>query len=136
MRRREQDKMYEAQYFTDVLWFLFAAVLVSAISARLKSSPVLGYLVAGVAMGPWALNLIQNVENSRSISELGLVFLFFAIGLGMSLERLLILNITSFPNDVRVDGCVIFVRSSFDDVRHYRKQFGVIIYGDRFTIIV
>ncbi len=84
--------MYEAQYFADVLWFLFAAVLVSAISARLKSSPVLGYLVAGVAMGPWALNLIQNVEKSRSISELGLVFLFFAIGLGMSIERLLILR--------------------------------------------
>ncbi len=84
--------MFETQYFSDVLWFLFAAVLVSAISARIKSSPVLGYLVAGVAMGPWALNLIQNVENSRSISELGLVFLFFAIGLGMSIERLLILR--------------------------------------------
>lgn len=84
--------MFETHYFADVLWFLFAAVLVSAISARLKSSPVLGYLVAGVVMGPWALNLIQNVENSRSISELGLVFLFFAIGLGMSIERLLILR--------------------------------------------
>lgn len=84
--------MFETQYFGDVLWFLFAAVLVSAISARLKSSPVLGYLMAGVIMGPWALNLIQNVENSRSISELGLVFLFFAIGLGMSIERLMILR--------------------------------------------
>jgi CPA2 family monovalent cation:H+ antiporter-2 len=84
--------MFETQYFTDVLWFLFAAVLVSATSARLKSSPVLGYLMAGVIMGPWALNLIQNVENSRSISELGLVFLFFAIGLGMSIERLMILR--------------------------------------------
>jgi len=84
--------MFETQYFTDVLWFLFAAVLVSAISARLKSSPVLGYLMAGVIMGPWALNLIQNVENSRSIAELGLVFLFFAIGLGMSIERLMILR--------------------------------------------
>ncbi len=84
--------MFETGYFSDVLWFLFAAVLVSAISARLKSSPVLGYLFAGVAMGPWALRLIENVENSRSISELGLVFLFFAIGLGMSIERLLILR--------------------------------------------
>jgi CPA2 family monovalent cation:H+ antiporter-2 len=84
--------MFETGYFSDVLWFLFAAVLVSAISARLKSSPVLGYLFAGAAMGPWALRLIENVENSRSISELGLVFLFFAIGLGMSIERLLILR--------------------------------------------
>jgi CPA2 family monovalent cation:H+ antiporter-2 len=84
--------MFETQYFTDILWFLFAAVLVSATSARLKSSPILGYLMAGVIMGPWALDLIQNVENSRSISELGLVFLFFAIGLGMSIERLMILR--------------------------------------------
>lgn len=84
--------MYETQYFFDVLWFLFAAVLVSTVSARLKSSPVLGYLIAGVIMGPWALNLIAHVENSRNIAELGLVFLFFAIGLGMSFERLKILR--------------------------------------------
>lgn len=84
--------MFETQYFFDILWFLFAAVLVSAISARLKSSPVLGYLMAGVAMGPWALNLIEHVEKSRNIAELGLVFLFFAIGLSMSIERLMILR--------------------------------------------
>jgi CPA2 family monovalent cation:H+ antiporter-2 len=84
--------MFETQYFSEVLWFLFAAVLVSAISARLKSSPVLGYLMAGVIMGPWALDLIQHVENSKRIAELGLVFLFFAIGLGMSFERLIILR--------------------------------------------
>lgn len=84
--------MHEAGFFSDVLWFLLAAVLVSAISGRLKSSPVLGYLVAGVVMGPWVLNLIQHVERSKNVSELGLVFLFFAIGLGMPLERLMILR--------------------------------------------
>lgn len=84
--------MYETQYFFDILWFLFAAVIVSAMSARLKSSPVLGYLIAGVIMGPWALDLIAHVENSRSVAELGLVFLFFAIGLGMSFQRLKILR--------------------------------------------
>jgi monovalent cation:proton antiporter-2 (CPA2) family protein len=84
--------VFESHYFADILWFLLAAVIVSALSARLRSSPVLGYLTAGVFLGPWGFSLIQNVENSRSVSELGLIFLFFAIGLGMSIERLLILR--------------------------------------------
>ncbi len=88
----KSTNMHEASFFSDVLWFLLAAVLVSAISGRLKSSPVLGYLVAGAIMGPWVLNLIQHVERSKNISELGLVFLFFAIGLGMPLQRLMILR--------------------------------------------
>lgn len=84
--------MLETGYFADILWFLFAAVLVSAISGRIKSSPVLGYLIAGVIIGPWGLDLIMNVDSSKSVSELGLIFLFFAIGLGMSFERLIILR--------------------------------------------
>lgn len=80
--------MFEAHYFTDVLIFLFAAVLVAAISARLKSSPVLGYLVAGILVGPWGMQLMRNVEGTKNVSELGLIFLFFAIGLGLPLHRL------------------------------------------------
>lgn len=80
--------MFEAHYFTDVLIFLFAAVLVAAVSSRLKSSPVLGYLVAGILVGPWGLQLMRNVEGTKNVSELGLIFLFFAIGLGLPLHRL------------------------------------------------
>lgn len=80
--------MFEAHYFTDVLIFLFAAVLVAAISSRLKSSPILGYLVAGVIVGPWGMHLMRNVEGTKNVSELGLIFLFFAIGLGLPLHRL------------------------------------------------
>lgn len=102
--------MFETQYFFDILWFLLAAVLVSAVSARLKSSPVIGYLLAGVVMGPWGLNLIHYIENSRNIAELGLVFLFFAIGLGMSFERLKILRKYLFglgALQVVISGCAL-----------------------------
>lgn len=80
--------MFEAHYFTDVLIFLFAAVLVAAVSSRLKSSPVLGYLVAGILVGPWGMQLMRNIEGTKNVSELGLIFLFFAIGLGLPLHRL------------------------------------------------
>ncbi len=84
--------MLGSQYFIEILWFLLAAVIVSALSSRLKFSPVLGYLTAGICLGPFGFSFIQNVENSRGAAELGLIFLFFAIGLGMSMERLVILR--------------------------------------------
>ncbi|KAB7571861.1 potassium transporter, partial [Verminephrobacter sp. Larva24] len=54
----------------------------------LKLPPMLGYLVAGVLIGPHALALAQNSEGVRHLGEFGVVFLMFAIGLEFSLPKL------------------------------------------------
>jgi monovalent cation:proton antiporter-2 (CPA2) family protein len=60
-------------------WFL----LLQAIG-----SPVLGYLAAGILIGPYGLSIIRNVHGTKAIAEFGVVFLLFNIGLELSVERL------------------------------------------------
>ena len=57
--------------------FLFAAVAAVPLASRLGIGPVLGYLLAGIAIGPWGLGFISDVDEILHFSELGVVFLMF-----------------------------------------------------------
>ena len=70
------------------LLYLLAAVLGVVACRSLKLPPMLGYLAAGVLIGPHALALAQNSESVRHLGEFGVVFLMFAIGLEFSLPKL------------------------------------------------
>ena len=70
------------------LLYLLAAVLGVVACRSLKLPPMLGYLAAGVLIGPHALALAQNSEGVRHLGEFGVVFLMFAIGLEFSLPKL------------------------------------------------
>ncbi|WP_343464284.1 glutathione-regulated potassium-efflux system protein KefB [Pantoea sp.] len=68
--------------------YLCAAVLVVPIAARIGIGAVLGYLLAGIAIGPWGLGFISDVEEILHFSELGVVFLMFIIGLELNPAKL------------------------------------------------
>ncbi|MDR2332822.1 MAG: monovalent cation:proton antiporter-2 (CPA2) family protein [Burkholderiaceae bacterium] len=70
------------------LLYLLAAVLAVVVCRTLKQPPMLGYLAAGVLIGPHALALASNSEGVRHLGEFGVVFLMFAIGLEFSLPKL------------------------------------------------
>lgn len=70
-----------------VIMLIAAAVFVVAIFKRLKLSPVLGYLVAGAMIGDNGIKIVAY-EQTTLLGELGVVFLLFAIGLELSIERL------------------------------------------------
>lgn len=82
-----------------VIFLVTAAVLVPAFQ-WLRLSPILGFLIAGVAIGPHGLGhfadqigllryaVIYDVEGAKRLGELGVVFLLFVVGLELSLERL------------------------------------------------
>ena len=68
--------------------FLGAAVIAVPLSRRLGLGSVLGYLVAGSAIGPWGLHLVEDVEGILHFAELGVVLLLFVIGLELQPKRL------------------------------------------------
>ncbi|OON39296.1 glutathione-regulated potassium-efflux system protein KefB [Izhakiella australiensis] len=68
--------------------YLFAAVLVVPFAARIGVGAVLGYLLAGIAIGPWCLGFISDVDEILHFSELGVVFLMFIIGLELNPSKL------------------------------------------------
>jgi glutathione-regulated potassium-efflux system ancillary protein KefC len=74
--------------FLDVVIYLVAAVIAVPISKRLGLGSVLGYLAAGIAIGPWGLGLIKDVEAIMHFAEFGVVLLLFLIGLELNPRRL------------------------------------------------
>ncbi|MEB3702819.1 Glutathione-regulated potassium-efflux system protein [Candidatus Bealeia paramacronuclearis] len=75
-------------YLDNILVFLIAAVGVVFIFRRMKASPVLGYLVAGMLIGPSVLGLIRDVNEARFLGELGVIVMLFSIGLELPWQRL------------------------------------------------
>lgn len=73
---------------TEAIILLAAAVIVVPFSKRLGFAAVLGFLLAGVVLGPWGLGLIGEVERVLSVAELGVVLLLFLIGLELQPSRL------------------------------------------------
>ncbi len=65
-----------------------SAVLAVLLSHRLGLGSVAGYLLAGIAIGPWGFKLVGSVDQVRAFAELGVVFLLFVIGLELEPKRL------------------------------------------------
>jgi glutathione-regulated potassium-efflux system ancillary protein KefC/glutathione-regulated potassium-efflux system protein KefB len=68
--------------------FLGATVLAVPLFRRLRLSSILGYLAAGVAIGPFGLAVIDDAEGVLHIAEFGIVLLLFVIGLELQPSRL------------------------------------------------
>ncbi|GAL24374.1 glutathione-regulated potassium-efflux system protein KefB [Vibrio variabilis] len=68
--------------------FLSAAVVAVPIAQRFGLGSVLGYLLAGVAIGPWGLGLISDVDEILHFAEFGVVLLLFLIGLELNPKKL------------------------------------------------
>lgn len=80
--------MHQSELLYDILIFLVAAIVVVVAFNRLRTSPVVGYLVAGMLIGPFGFALIHESESATALAEFGVVFLLFMIGLEFSQERL------------------------------------------------
>ncbi len=85
------------QALLDIVALLAAAVLIVPLAQRLGLGAVLGYLLAGVLLGPSCLGVISAAsEHLNEVSELGVVFLLFLIGLELEPKRLWNLKIPIF----------------------------------------
>lgn len=83
-----QESPLHSDAITDILIVLTAALLIVPLMHRGGISSVLGYLAVGVAIGPSGLKAISDPAEATWLAELGIVFMLFAIGLELPLERL------------------------------------------------
>nr|WP_314267859.1 glutathione-regulated potassium-efflux system protein KefB [uncultured Moellerella sp.] len=80
--------MQELNLFDSIIIFLCAGVIMVPVAQKLRLGAVLGYLLAGIAIGPFVFGFIRNVEDILHFSELGVVFLMFLIGLELNPAKL------------------------------------------------
>ena len=77
-----------ADILVTMLIFLASAVIFVPLFKWMKASTVLGYLAAGLLIGPEVLGLVRDTGNISTLAHLGVVFLLFTLGLELSFERL------------------------------------------------
>src|SRR5256885_9691056 len=74
-------------FLRQALIYLGAGIIAVPIFTRLGAGSVLGYLAAGIALGPWGLRLIPDAHTVLDFAELGIVLLVFLVGLELSAQR-------------------------------------------------
>ena len=84
--------MEDHSYLQTALVFLLATVIAVPLTQRFRLGSVLGYLLAGVVIGPQLLGLVGDTEGIAAISELGVVLMLFVIGLELSPQRLWVMR--------------------------------------------
>lgn len=80
--------MHGIPLLRDLVILVAVAVPVVVLAYRLRIPSVVGFLVSGIAIGPTALGLVREGESVQSLAEIGVVLLLFAVGLELSLSRI------------------------------------------------
>lgn len=70
--------------FTEFAFLVVAAAVIAILTRLIRQPLVIGYIITGVIVGPVVLNVIQSAETLRLLSELGVSFLLFIVGLNLT----------------------------------------------------
>lgn len=88
--------------------YLSAAVIAVPLSKALGLGSIIGYLVAGIAIGPWGLGLVSDVQEILHFAEFGVVLMLFLVGLELEPHRLWSLRRPIFGwGSAQVMGCAL-----------------------------
>lgn len=80
---------HELQLIISIAMAVGVALLGGLLAHRLRQSPIIGYLLAGMAVGPFTTGLVVEREQIAALAEVGVIFLMFALGIEFSIKELL-----------------------------------------------
>ena len=89
--------MHEIPLITTIALALSAALLFGLIARRLGLSPIVGYLIAGVLIGPYTPGVVGDAKIASQLAEIGVILLMFGVGLHFSLKDLLAVRSLAIP---------------------------------------
>lgn len=76
---------------------LGAALVLGLVTHRFKLSPIVGYLIAGVLIGPFTPGFVAHTELASELAEVGVILLMFGVGLHFHIEELLAVRKIAIP---------------------------------------
>ena len=94
---RPRQTMHDISLITTIALGLSAALLFGLLAKRFGLSPIVGYLVAGMAIGPHTPGLMGDVKIAAQLAEMGVILLMFGVGLHFSLRELLAVRSIAVP---------------------------------------
>src|SRR5689334_13980385 len=89
LTRSYRTRMHESALILTLTGSLAAALALGYITQRLGLSPIVGYLLAGLIVGPYTPGFVANRAVANEFAEIGVVLLMFGVGLQFHLKDLL-----------------------------------------------
>ena len=109
-RNKAFDMEHAPTWLINSLIYLSAAVIAVPLSKAVGLGAIIGYLAAGIAIGPWGAGLVSNVEDILHFAEFGVVLMLFLVGLELEPKRLWSLRRSIFGwGALQVLGCTVFL---------------------------
>jgi CPA2 family monovalent cation:H+ antiporter-2 len=85
---------------TTIAVSLGLAMILGFVAVRLKMPPIVGYLLAGIALGPATPGFVADIGLARQLAEIGVMLLMFGVGLHFSLDDLLAVRKIAVPGAI------------------------------------
>ena len=79
--------MHDLALLINITLALIVAFIGGMIARRVGLPTIVGYLLAGIAIGPFTPGFVGNVETIQELAELGIIFLMFGVGLHLTEDR-------------------------------------------------
>lgn len=92
--------MHHTPLIATIVAALFTAFITGSIAHRLKVSPIAGYLLAGVIVGPFTPGFVADGDLANELAEIGVILLMFGVGLHFSLRDLMSVRKIAVPGAV------------------------------------
>ncbi len=92
--------MHHTPLIATIVAGLVGAFVLGAIAQRLRLSPLVGYLLAGVLVGPFTPGYVADQELANQLAELGVILLMFGVGLHFSLKDLMAVRAIAIPGAI------------------------------------
>ncbi|ELY4882178.1 Kef family K(+) transporter, partial [Morganella morganii] len=93
-------KVHSTPLITTIVGGLVLAYLLGMLAQRLKISPLVGYLAAGVLAGPFTPGFVADTSLAPELAEIGVILLMFGVGLHFSLKDLLAVKNIAIPGAI------------------------------------
>lgn len=91
---------HETPLIATIVVGLSLAFIFGAIAQRLRASPLVGYLIAGVALGPRTPGFVADQTIASELAEVGIILLMFGVGLHFSMKDLWSVRAIAIPGAV------------------------------------
>ncbi len=92
--------LHQTQLISTLAMALGMALFGGAVAARLKVPPIIGYLVAGILVGPFTPGFVADRDLAAQLSEIGVILLMFGVGMHFSIQDLMEVRRIAIPGAV------------------------------------
>ena len=108
---------------------LTAALVLGYITQQLRLSPIVGYLLAGIAVGPHTPGFEADISIAQELAEIGVILLMFGVGLNFHIRELLAVRGVAIPGAILAAGVATLLGMAAARLHGYEWSTGIIFGG-------